>query len=164
MQDYFYLDSHNQQRGPVSPARFAELGVTPQTLVWCTGMADWAPAGSVAELSMFFRPGFSDQRPPEPPRQQTPPGNKPGPNPYANNGGPRCPDNHLVAAILVTIFCCLPCGVVALVKANQVNSFYYKGYYDQALLASADADKWIKYALIFGLISFCAYGGMALLL
>ena len=55
MQDYFYLDSHNQQRGPVSPSRFAELGVTPQTLVWCNGMADWAPAGSVAELSMFLK-------------------------------------------------------------------------------------------------------------
>ena len=126
MHDYFYLDRNNRQNGPISPEKFAENGVTPQTLVWCNGMADWAPAGSIPELSMFFRPGFSDQRPPEPPRYQTPPGGQTPPNPYANNGGPRCPDNHLVAAILVTIFCCLPCGVVALVMMLAIQLFFLK--------------------------------------
>ena len=69
----------------------------------------------------------------------------------------------MVAAVLVTICCCLPFGVVAIVKANQVISFYYQGLYDQAVIASADADKWVKLALLFGIISFCAYGGFTLL-
>lgn len=36
MNNYFYLDHHNQQQGPISPERFAENGVTPNTLVWYT--------------------------------------------------------------------------------------------------------------------------------
>ena len=76
---------------------------------------------------------------------------------------PACPDSHMVAAVLVTIFCCLPLGIVAIVKANQVTSFYYRGGYDAALLASADADKWVKIALILGIISFCGSAGLAFL-
>ena len=69
----------------------------------------------------------------------------------------------MVAAVLVTICCCLPFGIVAIVKANQVTTFYYQGLYDQAVIASADADKWVKLALLFGVISFCTYGGLTLL-
>ena len=69
----------------------------------------------------------------------------------------------MVAAVLVTICCCLPFGVVAIVKANQVTSFYYQGLYDQAVIASADADKWVKLALLFGIISFCGSAGLAFL-
>ena len=76
---------------------------------------------------------------------------------------PAKPDNNMLWAILSTVCCCLPFGVVAIVKANQVTSFYYQGLYDQAVIASADADKWVKLALLFGIISFCAYGGFTLL-
>ena len=35
-------------------------------------------------------------------------------------GGP--PDNKLVWSILVTLFCCLPFGIVAIIKSAEVNS------------------------------------------
>lgn len=66
MNNYFYLDHHNQQQGPISPERFAENGVTPNSLVWCTGMADWAPAYTVPELKAFFQPRSCNQSPPPP--------------------------------------------------------------------------------------------------
>lgn len=66
MNNYFYLDHHNQQQGPISPERFAENGVTPNSLVWCTGMADWAPAYTVPELKSFFQPRSCNQSPPPP--------------------------------------------------------------------------------------------------
>ena len=40
------------------------------------------------------------------------------------------PKNYLVESILVTIFCCMPFGVVGLVFAAQVNSKFEAGDVD----------------------------------
>ena len=55
---------------------------------------------------------------------------------------PPMPDNHLVWAILSTIFCCLPFGVVSIVYATQVESLYLQGRYEEALDKSKKALKW----------------------
>ena len=48
------------------------------------------------------------------------------PPPPGNYGGPggAPPPNHLVWAILSTLFCCLPLGIASIVFAAQVNSKY----------------------------------------
>ena len=38
---------------------------------------------------------------------------------------PPKPDNNLVLAIICTICCCLPLGIVGIVKASKVNGLYY---------------------------------------
>jgi hypothetical protein len=58
------------------------------------------------------------------------------------------PKNWLVESILVTIFCCLPFGIVAIVYAAQVNSKYEAGDYAGSLKASKEAGKWTKISLI----------------
>ncbi|MEU8249054.1 CD225/dispanin family protein [Nonomuraea sp. NPDC048916] len=69
-------------------------------------------------------------------------------------GAPQTPpDNHLVAAILTTLFCCLPFGIVSIVKSSQVNSKWAMGDYQGAVQASEEAKTWWKRALIFGLIA-----------
>lgn len=55
---------------------------------------------------------------------------------------PLMPDNHLVWAILSTIFCCLPFGVVSIVYATQVESLYLQGRYEEAVDKSNKARKW----------------------
>lgn len=50
--------------------------------------------------------------------------------------------NYLVQSILVTIFCCLPFGIVAIVKSSQVNGLVQGGNTAGALEASAAAKKW----------------------
>ncbi len=50
--------------------------------------------------------------------------------------------NYLAYAILVTLFCCLPFGIVAIVYAAQVDSKLAAGDYDGALRASSNAKKW----------------------
>jgi hypothetical protein len=50
--------------------------------------------------------------------------------------------NYLVWAILTTIFCCLPAGVVAIVFAAQVNGKLEAGDYDGALKLSNQAKLW----------------------
>lgn len=165
MHDYFFLDSQRRQQGPVSPEKFAQNGVTPDTLVWRSGMSDWERAASVPELQEFFTPFTRmDQPPPVPPRHEAENGtygrsSQPVINPYSL---PR-PDTHLVEAVLVTLCCCLPFGIVAIVKSSQVSTFYAKGQYDQAALCSADAQKWVIASVICGILSFCLYGGLTLL-
>ncbi len=50
--------------------------------------------------------------------------------------------NHLVPAILTTIFCCLPFGIVAIVNAAKVNGRLSSGDYAGALRASNNAKTW----------------------
>jgi len=50
--------------------------------------------------------------------------------------------NYLPQAILTTIFCCLPFGIVAIVYAAQVNSKLAAGDYEGALSASKSAKLW----------------------
>ena len=39
MENYFYLNEKNEQKGPVSPEELISNGVTKNTLVWKNGMA-----------------------------------------------------------------------------------------------------------------------------
>lgn len=61
---------------------------------------------------------------------------------YERPAPPPMPDNHLVWAILSTIFCCLPFGVVSIVYAAQVESLYLQGRYEEAVDKSNKARKW----------------------
>ncbi len=50
--------------------------------------------------------------------------------------------NYLVQAILVTIFCCLPFGIVSIVFAAQVNGKVAAGDYAGAIATSNKAKTW----------------------
>lgn len=62
------------------------------------------------------------------------------------------PQNYLVWAILATILCCLPLGIVSIVFAAQVNSKWQTGDYAGARLASKNARLWALIALIAGIV------------
>jgi len=51
-------------------------------------------------------------------------------------------ENYLVFAILATVLCCLPAGIVAIVYASQVNSKAQSGDMAGALEASKNAKLW----------------------
>jgi len=51
--------------------------------------------------------------------------------------------NNLIWAILATLFCCWPLGLVAIVKAAQVDGLLARGDYFGAQLAAVSAKKWI---------------------
>uniref|UniRef100_UPI0040571EA5 CD225/dispanin family protein n=1 Tax=Alistipes sp. TaxID=1872444 RepID=UPI0040571EA5 len=60
------------------------------------------------------------------------------------------PDNYLIWAILSTLFCCLPLGVVAVIKSNQVDSLWLGGHHDEAIIASNETKKWLIIAICAG--------------
>lgn len=89
---------------------------------------------------------------------------------YANQGNPNTPapkpDNYLVWAILSTICCCLPFGIVAIVYASKVDSYYATNQVQLAYDASSKAKNWIIAAaatgVVIDIIYFLVYGLSAL--
>jgi len=59
-------------------------------------------------------------------------------------------NNYLVWAILATIFCCLPLGIVAIVYSAQVNGRLEAGNYQKAVELSRKAKKWCWVSFIAG--------------
>jgi len=57
--------------------------------------------------------------------------------------GPVAPATHLGASILVTLFCCLPFGAIAIVYGLLAKSRASAGNYDAADHASDMAEKWM---------------------
>jgi hypothetical protein len=78
--------------------------------------------------------------------------------------------NYLVQAILVTICCCLPGGIVAIVYAAQVNGKLASGDYTGARVASDTAKMWCWISFGVGLainalyliLQFTVLGGLGL--
>lgn len=75
------------------------------------------------------------------------------------NGTP--PDNNLVWAILSTVLCCMPLGIVSIIKSTNVNSLWSQGLYDEARKSAADAKKFAIWsaisAVVFWVIGFVIY-------
>ena len=60
--------------------------------------------------------------------------------------------SHLTEAILVTLFCCIPFGIVAIVHAARVSDLVAAGKIDEAMKASDKAKTWITVSIILGII------------
>jgi hypothetical protein len=71
-------------------------------------------------------------------------------------GRPNVP-NHLVWAILATLFCCLPGGIVAIVYAAQVDGKVAAGDIAGAEASSASAKTWCMVSAGAGVVVFVLY-------
>jgi predicted secreted protein len=65
--------------------------------------------------------------------------------------------NNLVWAILSTLFCCLPLGIVSIIHAAKVNGLLAAGDIAGARDAADKAKKWAIYAAVAGIIVFVLY-------
>lgn len=48
--EFFIIDRNGQQAGPFSFDQLVQKGISPETMVWKQGMADWTPAWKVEDL------------------------------------------------------------------------------------------------------------------
>jgi len=55
-----------------------------------------------------------------------------------------CPKTWLLQSVLITIFCCIPFGIVGIINACSVSSAYAVGNYALAEQKSKEAGKWVK--------------------
>ena len=63
----YYIGKNNQRLGPFPVESLLANGLTPDSLVWCSGMPGWQKATDVPEVAALFAP----QQPPQP--QYAPP-------------------------------------------------------------------------------------------
>ena len=103
------------------------------------------------------RPAYNPYRGPEPidqePPPQTAPETAPGYSPYRGpDTFPARIPNYLIPAILVTLFCCVPFGIIAIVYAAQVNGKVALGDIEGALRTSRSAKKWAWVSFGTGLL------------
>jgi hypothetical protein len=67
------------------------------------------------------------------------------------------PENHLVGAILATIFCCWPFGIPAIVNAAKVDKLWFSGAQAAAMEAAAKAKKWMMVSIILAAVFWVLY-------
>lgn len=169
----YYIAKDGQPVGPFTVDELKTQGITPDTLVWNDSLPQWTRAGAISELSAFVtgcaqpvaplpESGYQQCQTPystqpcSDPYQQNYPNAQPGYQPV-NDEMPPSPKTWLAESILVTLFCCLPFGIVSIVKASQVSSAYSSGNYDDALKQSQSAGKWVKIAFFCGLAGILLY-------
>lgn len=67
------------------------------------------------------------------------------------------PPNYLVWAILTTILCCLPFGIVSIVFASQVNAKWAAGDFEGANKSSKSAKTWAWVSFAVGVAGIIIY-------
>jgi uncharacterized membrane protein YvbJ len=81
----------------------------------------------------------------------------------AGAGAVTPPPNNLVFAIVVTVLCCLPFGIPAIVYAAQVNSKAQAGDMAGALESARRSRMWSWWALGVGLVFIALYAVLAII-
>lgn len=159
----YYIVENNQPVGPFEVDELVAKGVKATDLVWCEGMSQWTPASEVAEVIAQINatdgavppaascqpPVFVQPQAPESPESQ-----------YATQVKPEqmpMPNTWLVFSILVTLFCCVPLGLVAVVKAAKVETLWRNGQYEEAKWASDGARKWALITFFIGIAFYVPY-------
>ncbi|MBR1881628.1 MAG: CD225/dispanin family protein [Muribaculaceae bacterium] len=150
----YYIAENGTPQGPFEINELLARGLNAESQVWNESMAGWVKASQVPELAAAINVSVA---PPTMPAQQ----------PYAQPqyvtttapNGPM-PKTWLVESILVTLFCCLPFGIVGIINASKVSSLWSQGNeagYAASRQASKDAGKWTKIGFFIGLIGIVLY-------
>jgi hypothetical protein len=161
----WYYSKNAVQMGPVPEAelraKIASGEITATDLVWREGMGDWKPVSAVPEL------GASAGGPPAVPSQYSG-GNSPYHTPSASYAPGLHIPNYLWQSIVVTIFCCWPLGIPAIVYAAKVDSLRAGGDINGAMDASSKAKMWCWIAagawlviIVIYLLFFAVFGFLA---
>ena len=150
----WYYSNNGAQTGPVSAedlkSMLADGRVKSTDMVWREGMSDWVPASSVGELAVSAAPApvqaapllGAAAAPYQPPVTAQPMG-------QAYHGDI---PTYLWQSIAVTLLCCLPGGIVAIVYASKVDGLKTSGNIPAAQAASKSAKTWCFASFGIGLV------------
>lgn len=147
MTQYFYSDGL-EKHGPYSLEELKAKRLYRRTLVWHHPREKWIPASEYPELQDSLRD--------DPPPTETP-GYTSSTQSQSYSGDRKLPRTWLVESILVTIFCCLPFGIVGIVNAARVETRYSCGDIDGAIRSSKEAGKWTQIGFWIGVAVIVIY-------
>lgn len=172
--EYFAI-INGEQRGPMSKGQLALAGITPTTMIWRQGLADWVKAETLPELSDIFMEDSAFGGYARPEEQLNPyagndsrwnrgneippygaPASRPAPFNSNGTGEPIAHTNWfpwaIIATILGTIFSCIGMifGIIGIVKASKANSYYDNGLKAEGDVANSSARVMTIIALVLG--------------
>ncbi|MGN0877939.1 MAG: CD225/dispanin family protein [Oligosphaeraceae bacterium] len=61
-------------------------------------------------------------------------------------------NSHMTLAVVSTVCCCVPLGIVAIIQASQANSFYHAGNLEAATACAEKARSWAIWSMVLGLV------------
>ena len=70
------------------------------------------------------------------------------------------PDNYLVLAIVSTVLCCLPLGIVSIIHSTKVDNLWNSGQYAEANRASNQAKQFAIFSAVAAAIVWILYFGL----
>lgn len=168
----YWINQDGVQSGPVELDGLKDMNLTSRAFVWHEGLDDWAKITQLPELQGFYEmveePAAMSQ-PMTEPVESTPVVEQPQqpvtPYPNQSTGQPQyaspqpalptepCPPTNLVWAVISTVLCCIPAGIVAIVYATKVQSKYNAGDLEGAKRASETSAWWCIAAIVLGLMA-----------
>ena len=172
----YWIIIDNVQRGPLELEELAsQPGISFSTPVWHEGLSDWSTAGALPEVAgvisgqprqQFGGQPYGQAYTQQPYGQQAYGQSQYGQQQYnqsygqqqysgwqpPGDGQPKMPNNYLALAIIATICCCIPTGIVAIIYAAKVSPAYMRGDYAAAVEASSKAQLWVIVSFVAGLI------------
>ena len=140
----WYYSKNSMQLGPISQAELLSKinsgEVLRSDMVWRDGMPDWKPASQIAEFGLSAPAVLTPPPPPQAGYEATAP--YAPPSQVSMQPTSMMIPNYLWQSIVVTILCCWPCGIPAIVYAAKVDGLKMQGNINAAMEASANAKKW----------------------
>lgn len=172
----YWINQNGIQTGPHTIEQLKEMEITGNAYVWCAGMDDWKPVAAVPTLANLITapqepveapqeqpmaatsPAVAIPPIPQEPQQAMQPATAPEQavqQPYQPQQAaemPKCPPTNLVWAILSTILCCLPLGIVAIIYSVKVTQKYQQGDIKAAEHYSEVSAWWCIGTIIGGIV------------
>ena len=129
---------------------------------------EWAETLGVNYNPDKLPPRIPGVTPPDTERHNAPtppPASARAPRPGAGlpDNYPPMPPAYLVWAVIMTVLCCMPAGIVAIIFSSQVSSRYYAGDFEGAEKASERAQIWIIVSFVVGVLVQTLYLPLSLL-
>jgi hypothetical protein len=179
----YWIIVDDKHSGPYTAQQLIDSGIKPETLVWHEGLTDWIAAGSAPELAEGMRQRdmaaaqaeaqaqaqaqaeaarqqqAQQQQQYQQPYQQQQPSYQQHPYAQRNQWAPQqpcsepCPSTYIAWSIIVTILCCTPLGIAAVIYSTMVKTAYNRGDLQQAKRNSNTAQWLIIISIVVGVIS-----------
>ena len=151
----YWINHKGVQSGPVDLEALKQMGLTSQAYVWHEGLADWVKISQLPELQGMYElveDPVAVGQPYQQPIQQQHATAQPQYVEQQTEQPEPCPPTNLVWAIISTVLCCIPTGIVAIYYALKVSNKYREGDIEGAKRASEVGAWWCIATIVLGII------------